>query len=741
MRFRAFAGNLLIEILSDMIKKALRLGIVCFLMVSCHYNGRTWTAYKADASSSSYSPLEEINRDNVQRLKLAWTFDSNDAAEGARFSGSQCNPIVIDGVMYAASARHRIYAIDASSGKQLWSFDPFDGGPGGGSFRGVTYWEDGKDKRILFTGGDNLFALEALTGKLIRSFGTDGKVSMNIGIRDDPKAISIKPTSPGIIYKDLIIMGNEVSELYGAQPGYVRAYNVRSGQLKWTFHTVPKPGEVGYDTWPKEAWKYAGGANDWGGMSLDEKRGMVFLATGSPTYDFYGADRAGKNLFGNCVVALDAQTGKYIWHFQTIHHDLWDYDLPAPPNLITIEKDGKRKDAVAQTSKVGFLYVLDRETGESLYPIEERSVPASDVPGEQAWPTQPYPLKPKPYARQFMTAEDLADFSPASHDSLLKEFNSLRYEGLFTPPSVRGTINLPGTIGGSEWGGAAFDPITGIIYLKSNESPEINRLQKIDPSATAENQSPYLDGQTIYTTYCATCHKTDRTGDEPLYPSLLDVKKRMTEAEVLNKIKQGGGKMPPFASIIKGHEMAIVNFLFDKESKEYSQKDADLLEISRNRSSNIEVKKGIDYKKDTTVTYLDVLAYSQWRGPDRHSAIKPPWGTLNAINLNTGEYEWTIPVGNYPDLQKKGDPVTGSTGSPGPVVTAGGLVFLGGARDHKFQAFDKTTGKLLWETTLPGFGSSSAATYASKGKQYIALSVGGSKESPAGTIMAFILPD
>ncbi|MEP7258307.1 MAG: PQQ-binding-like beta-propeller repeat protein [Flavitalea sp.] len=726
-----------------MIKQVLRLGLVSFLLVSCHYNdnGRTWSAYKADAESSSYSPLEEINKDNVQQLTLAWTFNPNDAAEGARFSGSQCNPIIIDGVMYTASARHRIYAIDASSGKQLWSFDPFDGGPGGGSFRGVTYWEDGKDKRILFTGGDNLFALEAITGKLIRSFGTDGKVSMNIGIRDDPKAISIKPTSPGIIYKDIIIMGNEVSELYGAQPGYVRAYNVRSGKLEWTFHTVPKPGETGYDTWPKDAWKYAGGANDWGGMSLDEKRGMVFLATGSPTYDFYGADRAGENLFGNCIVALDAQTGKYIWHFQTIHHDLWDYDLPAPPNLITIEQDGKKKDAVAQTSKVGFLYVLDRETGESLYPIEERPVPASDVPGEQAWPTQPFPLKPKPYARQFLTVDDLADFSPASHDSLLKVFKASRYEGLFTPPSVRGTINFPGTIGGSEWGGAAFDPTSGIIYLKSNESPEINRLQKIDPSAAEQNQSPGQDGQQIYTTYCATCHKADRTGDEPLYPSLLEVKKRMTEAQVLAKIQQGGGKMPPFASIIKGHETAIVNFLFDKEQKEFSQKDADLLEISRNKASNIEVKNGGEYKKDTTVTYLDVLAYSQWRGPDHHSAIKPPWGTLHAINLNTGDYEWSIPVGNYPELQKKGEPITGATGSPGPIVTAGGLVFLGGSRDHKFQAFDKATGKLLWEATLPGFGSSSPSSYSSKGKQYIALSVGGSKDFPAGTIMAFTLPD
>ena len=382
---------------------------VCFfLYIGCNNQNRTWSAYKADAASSSYSVLQQVNKDNVHQLQLAWTFNPNDAAEGSRFGASQCNPIIIDGVMYTASARHRIYAINAGNGKQIWSFDPFNGGPGGGSFRGVTYWEDGKDKRILFTGGDNLFALRAETGTPIPGFGKDGKVSMNVGIRDDPNIISVKPTSPGIVYKDLLIMGNEVSELYGAQPGYVRAYNIRTGKLEWTFHTVPKPGEPGYETWPKDAWKYAGGANDWGGMSLDEKRGMVFLATGSPSYDFYGADRPGKNLFGNCVVALDAKTGKLIWYFQTIHHDLWDYDLPAPPNLVTVERDGKKTDAVAQTSKVGFLYVLDRITGAPLFPVEERPVPASDVPGEQAWPTQPFPLKPRPYARQYMTAGDLS---------------------------------------------------------------------------------------------------------------------------------------------------------------------------------------------------------------------------------------------------------------------------------------------------------------------------------------------
>ncbi|MBL7762073.1 MAG: PQQ-binding-like beta-propeller repeat protein [Chitinophagaceae bacterium] len=709
-------------------------------MMSCDKQERTWSVYKADAASSSYSILNQINSDNVQHLQLAWIFNPGDAPEGRRQGGSQCNPIIIDGVMYVASARHRIYALQANDGKQLWSFDPYNGGPGGGSFRGVTYWEDGDDKRILFTGGDNLFAVNAVTGKLITSFGNNGRVSMNIGIRDDPDKISIKPTSPGIIYKDLLIIGNEVSELYGAQPGYVRAYNVRSGKLEWTFHTVPKPGEPGYETWPPDAWKYAGGANSWGGMSVDDKRGIVFFATGSPSYDFYGADRPGKNLFGNCVVALHAATGKLAWYYQTIHHDLWDYDLPAPPNLVTVIRDGKKIDAVAQVSKIGFLYLFNRDTGEPLFPIEERNVPASDVPGEQAWPTQPFPLKPKPYSRQYLTVDSLSDFPGAPHDSLVSFFNSLRYEGLFTPPSTKGTLYFPGTIGGSEWGGAAFDNETNIIYLKSNESPEIAKLVKIDAAGASENLSSYDIGKNIYTSYCASCHKPDRKGDEPQYPSLIAIEKRMTEAEALNRIKEGSGKMPAFAPVVKGHEKEIIDFLFEKNDKHSSQLERDLSEIQQNRLSNIEVKTEQTQSPDA-VTYLNTTAYAQWKDAKGNPAIKPPWGTLNAINLNTGEYEWTVPAGNDSTLQQPGAAFTGLTGSPGPIVTAGGLVFLGGSRDRKLQAYDKASGKLLWETVLPGVASSTPCTYKYKGKQYVAVSVSGNHESPAGLIVAFALPD
>ena len=385
------------------------------------------------------------------------------------------------------------------------------------------------------------------------------------------------------------------------------------------------------------------------------------------------------------------------------------------------------------------MYLLNRETGESLFPIEERNVPSSDVPGEEAWSTQPFPLKPKPYARQYITADDLYDSSPASQDSLLKKFNGLRYEGLFTPPSIKGTLVIPGTIGGSEWGGAAYDPATGLLYVKSNDAPEIDLLQKIEPGQKTLNQSGYSAGKTIYKSYCASCHKQDRKGDSLFNPSLIGIQKRMTTGEILNKIKQGGRKMPPFSIIIKGHEEDLLSFLLQGEDKKLSREEADLSEIRNNRSALMEFKKEISV--DTMSTYLNVTAYVQFDGPDGNPAIRPPWGALNAINLNTGEYEWIIPVGNHPELQKKGDPLTGSESSPGPIVTAGGLVFLGGTGDHKFQAFDKATGKLLWETVLPGIASSTPCTYMYKGKQYVAISVAGNKEKPAGFIIAFALPE
>jgi len=611
---------------------------------------RSWSVYKADAGSSNYSPLDQINLSNVSQLKPAWTLAIKDNAAGTR--PSQCNPIIVDGIMYATSASQRAYAVDAATGKQLWSFDPFKGKESGGEVnRGLTFWEKGPDKRILFTANNQLFALNAATGKTINSFGKAGKVDMRIGLRDKNKDIYVSSTSPGIIYKGLIIMGCRVPDVYGAQPGYIRAYSCLTGKLVWTFHTVPLPGEPGYETWPKNAYKVVGGVNNWAGMSLDQNRGMVFLALGSPSYDFYGTDRKGENLYGNCVLALDAASGKHVWHFQTVHHDLWDYDLPAPPNLVTIKREGadgpRNIDAVAQITKQGFVFVFERETGKPLYDIQERKVPASNLPGESASPTQPFPVKPKPFARQWITEADLTRYSPADHDSLVAKFKSMRYEGLYTPPDLKGTLQLPGTRGGGEWGGAAFDPATNFLYIKSNDAPDI-------------------------------------------------------------------------ITIIKGDQ--------EKASSESPAR------------SSVSSQLGTTGRNAHADQYLNSTGYKTWKDPSGNPAITPPWGTLHALNLSTGEYEWQIPLGNDETRQAKGAPETGQEGKAGPIVTAGGLVFISGTDDKKLRAFDKSTGKLLWQTTLPALANATACSYQVNGKQFVALSVGGTIQNPSGYLMAFALP-
>jgi quinoprotein glucose dehydrogenase len=618
-------------------------------IVSCktvNDNARTWSVYKADAGSSNYSPLDQINTSNVNKLKSSWTFSIADKIPGTR--PSQCNPIIVDGVLYATSAGQSAYAVNAATGEKIWSFDPFNGDEGAEVNRGLTYWESGDDHRVLFTANNNLFALDSRTGKPIISFGKDGKVNLRVGLRDTSEGIFVSSTSPGIIYNDLIIMGCRVPDVYGSQPGYIRAYNCKTGALTWTFHTVPLPGEPGHETWTKDAYKVIGGVNNWAGMSLDTERGIVFLALGSPSYDFYGTDRKGTNLYGNCVLALDASTGKHVWHFQTVHHDLWDYDLPAPPNLVTIKRDGKDIDAVAQITKQGFVFIFNRENGEPLFPIEERKVPASNLPGEEASPTQPFPVKPKPFARQWITEADLTNYSKADHDSLVVKFKSLRYEGLYTPPDLNGTLQLPGTRGGGEWGGAAFDPASNFLYIKSNDAPDIQTIRKGDPQLTSSE------------------HPTS--------------KKAVSQLET----------------------------------------------VDRNASAD---------------QYLNITGYKTWKDPSGNPAITPPWGTLSALDLSTGEYAWQIPLGNDEARQEKGGTETGQEGKAGPVVTAGGLIFISGTDDKKLRALDKSTGKLLWETTLPALANATACTYEVKGKQYVAISVGGTTDNPSGYIMAFALPD
>ncbi|MDQ6701537.1 MAG: PQQ-binding-like beta-propeller repeat protein, partial [Acidobacteriota bacterium] len=633
-----------------------------------------WRVYGGNSASTRYSSLAGINRENVNKLAVAWTYDTGDAFPKSEM---QCNPIVVNGVLYATTPKLRLIALDAATGKLRWQYDPnsADKAIGKSRNRGVTYWELGSDRRIFVVAQHYLHAVDAATGKPVAAFGTDGRVDLRDGFDRGMTGLSISATTPGIVYKDLLIMGSIVSETLPAAPGDIRAYDVRTGKMRWTFHTIPHPGEFGYAAWPADAWKYIGGANNWAGMSLDEKRGMVFVPTGSAAFDFYGANRRGDNLFANTLLALDAATGKRIWHFQAVRHDLWDRDFPAPPALITIKRNGRTIDAVAQITKSGFVFVFDRENGKPLFPIEYRKVEKTDVDGETTAETQPLPLKPPPFARQKFTEDLVTTRTPEAHRAVLERFRQLRSGDQFVPPSLQGTVILPGFDGGGEWGGAAFDDASGLLYVNANEMAWI--MQLVERSRSDGRVS----GATAYVQKCASCHREDRRGTPPEFPSLVGIGDRHTAAEIENVIRKGNGRMPAFAYLKPEEIRAISAYIAKGEDKEIASSAA--------MPSPIEQKYRFG-------------GYNKFLDPDGYPALKPPWGTLNAIDLNKGEIAWKIPFGEFPELAAKGITDTGSENYGGPVVTAGGLLFIGATtQDRKFRAFDKSTGKLLWQTTLP----------------------------------------
>ncbi len=440
----------------------------------CAQNHATWSDYGGAADSAQYSALRQIDRSNVNRLQVAWTYPTGDARKYL------FNPIVADGLIFVLARNNSIVALDAATGKQVWVHAP-DPVPSIVTNRGMNYWEskDRSDRRLLFAANHFLEAIDARTGKSIASFGKSGRVDLKEGLGRDPSTFKLaQSTTPGRVFEDLLILGSATNEGYGSAPGDIRAFDVRTGKMVWTFHTIPHPGEFGYDTWPKDAWKTVGGVNVWSEFSLDQKRGILYAPTASPKYNFYGVDRKGANLFGDCLLALDARTGKRLWHFQMVHHDIWDYDAATAPKLLTVRHDGKTIDAVAQVSKQGFVWVFDRVTGEPLWPIEERPVPRSEMPGEEAWPTQPFPTKPPPFARQKFTADDLNPYiaDPAERARFRDEILSARNEGLFTPPGLRNTIEMPGNNGGANWGGTAVDPAKGMLFVVSKDLPAILKL-------------------------------------------------------------------------------------------------------------------------------------------------------------------------------------------------------------------------------------------------------------------------
>ena len=697
--------------------------------------GKDYPAYGGNNANNRYSPLTQINADNVKDLQVAWTYFANNTPDSTHKSSNareiQCQPIVVDGILYGTSAELNLFALKAGTGEQMWKFEPTKESRPHGTSRGVMYWENGNDKRILYTAGSSLYAVNALTGKLITTFGEQGVTDLHEGLADnighEVKNLSVRATSPGVIYKNTLVIGSSVSEGGDAAPGSIRAFDVITGKLKWVFHTIPQPEEVGYDTWPKDAYKKIGAANSWGGMSLDEKRGVVYFGTGSPASDFYGGDREGSNLFSNCIMALDAETGKMKWYFQGIHHDLWDRDFPCPPNLATINHDGKKTDVVVQAGKDGVVFVLDRDSGTSIFPIEEKPVPTTGLPGEHPYPTQKVVFKPLPLSKELLTENDLTDISPEAHAFVKKRFMEFpKMDSKFQPPSEQGTL-LFGYNGGAEWGGNAIDP-DGILYQNANISPwELIMISKKDSDKESASLSP---GNALYIRNCSVCHGSDRKGNSTIIPSLLEVEKKRSADDINNLIKMGNGRMPAFPYLSNDNRKAIAGFLLNNEviPEKMGQEDED------------EITAAVENADFPYIPQYTSKVWQRFTDPNGYNANKPPWGTLNAIDLNTGDYLWTVPLGEFPELTKKGIPLTGTDTYGGPVVTASGLIFIASTRDERIRAFVKTTGKVVWEYQLPAGGFATPITYDVDGKQYIVIAAGGARgATPGGWYVAFAL--
>ena len=656
--------------------------------------------YQGSDDHTHYTTLSQISPANVASLKVAWTYDTKDAFDGSEM---QSVPVVIGGVLYAMSPKQRAFALDASTGKELWSFDPTGGHFAGPRirYRGVVV----HDGRVYFNYRYRLFSLDAKTGTKAPGWGNDsGWVDLREGLDRPVKGLSVSASTPGGVYKDMVIMGTAVPEALPSAPGDIRAYDVKSGKIRWTFHTIPRPGEFGYDTWPKDAWKITGGVNAWSGVTIDQKGGRVFFATGSASYDFYGANRVGDDLFANTIVALDANTGKRLWHFQGLKHDLWDRDFPASPALVTVTRDGKPVEAIAQITKTGHVWVLDRDTGKELFPSEWRRMPKASLDGEVAADSQRFPTLPRPFVRQQLTESDLTERTPEAHAAALRIFNENPTPHPFTPPNLTGTIIFPGVDGGGEYGGPAYDPKTGLLYVNANEMGWVLKMVRRDTVS-------------LFNAYCAECHGPKST---PLAPTLTGVGKKYTRDQLMRVISDGTGRMPGFAQAMDDSTVAeLADFVLTGKPTHRTPRS---------------VPTFMKYRNTTFDIFTDHEGYP---------GTKPPWGTLNAIDLNSGETKWSIPFGEYPKLAAQGLKNTGTDNYGGAIVTENGLLLIAATTyDNKMHAYDKATGKLLWEYTLPAAANNTPATYMIGGKQYLVVSCGGGKNGApsGGTYVAFALP-
>lgn len=665
-----------------------------------------WPAY-GGALADRYSTLDQINCDNVGSLQQAWRYDTGPG-------GLQTTPLIVGDTLFGVTPKQEVFALNAATGQPVWTYAPEP--RGGQPVRGLSYWSDKGSARLFTSNGAFLTAVDPGTGKPIAEFGKNGSVDMRENLNRDPTKVAAYLTTPGVVFQDLIIVGFRTAETAPAAPGAVRAYDVRTGALRWTFNLIPRPGEFGNETWPAEAWQTAGGANAWAGMVVDDMRGIVYVPTGSAVDDFYGADRPGDNLFANSLVALDASTGKRLWHFQLVHHDVLDRDPPSPPVLLTVNQNGRKIDVVAQTTKHGVLFVLDRVTGKPVFPIEERAVAQSDLPDEKTSATQPFPLKPEPYARQQLTADMLTMRTPEANKAARETFAQSRALGPFGPLTVgKPTIVFPGFDGGAEWGGPAVDRPAGVIYINSNEMAWLGSLREIGVAANEGS------GSSLYQQQCAVCHGPDRAGQPPVFPALTNISSRLSDTEVRKVIANGAGRMPGFPGLSADQQTALIGFL----------------------------NKGVEDREVTSASgapkaKYGFTGYKRFLDPDGYPAIAPPWGTLNAIDLNTGDYLWRKPLGVFPQLAATGQAPTGCENYGGPVATAGGIVVIAATTcDRLIRAFDSRTGAQLWSAALPFAGNATPATYVSEGRQFFVIATSGGKDpkGPQGSAyVAFALP-
>jgi quinoprotein glucose dehydrogenase len=707
-----------------------------------------WPDYAGGPASSRFFPSRQINRSNIHNLQVAWTYP---------FGETGFNPIVARGTIYGRGRNGAIVALDAKTGKEVWIRDNMQGM----TTRGMNYWEskDGKDRRLIFSMFDYLQEIDAATGQSVLAFGKDGVVDLREGLNRDPATVGrIQSGNPGKIFENLILLGSSTGEAYMSPPGDLRAFDVVTGKLVWQFHTVPHPGEFGYETWPKDAWKYAGGTNTWGEISIDTKRGIAYFPTGSPTYDYYGADRPGANLFGTSLLALDARTGKRLWHFQMVHHDLWDFDGSAAPQLTTIRRNGKDVDIVAMAGKTGFMYVFDRVSGAPIWPIEERPVPKSEMPGEESWPTQPYPTNPPPFSKQSFTIDDINPFAivtPEAREQFREQLAKTRNQGLFTPIDFVDTLHIPGSNGGALFGYTAAEPTTGLVYVIGQDNPGILRLLKSSDGVTGP------PGLAVYQRECQVCHGLDRSGTQN-GPSLLDIPGRLDAGTIRSTLTNGKGRMPAFAHLNDVDMETLVTFLMAPPPGGGRGRGAGPARTfppgpvvgsggaqaravtGRGRGALRPYPDGVEPRPRYTINAYGTIGIM----------MKPPFTRLTKYDLNAGTIKWQVGLGDDARLAAQGVTDTGVTQMRSSlIVTAGGLIFAPGG-DSKLRAYDTDTGKELWESVaLAGTIRGGHSMYEIDGRQYILVAASGDTP-PAGQwpqtngggtpptgYVAFALPD